>query len=69
MATKFPDLTGDGEVTQADILKGRGVFQEGGTLMMPEEGMPVDTYPNIPADEMAEADLLNFQMKRWKIIT
>ena len=22
---KFPDLTGDGEVTQADILKGRGV--------------------------------------------
>ena len=56
MATKFPDLTGDGEVTQADILKGRGVFQEGGTLMMPEEGMPVDTYPNIPADEMAEAE-------------
>ena len=23
---KFPDLTGDGKVTQADILKGRGVF-------------------------------------------
>ena len=23
--TKFPDLTGDGKVTQADILKGRGV--------------------------------------------
>ena len=23
----FPDLTGDGEVTQADVLKGRGVFQ------------------------------------------
>jgi len=23
----FPDLTGDGKVTQADILKGRGVFQ------------------------------------------
>jgi hypothetical protein len=21
---KFPDLTGDGKVTQADILKGRG---------------------------------------------
>jgi len=52
---KFPDLTGDGEVTQADVLKGRGVFQEGGTLMMPVEGMPVDTYPNIPADEMDEA--------------
>ena len=52
---KFPDLTGDGKVTQADVLKGRGVFQEGGTLMMPTEGMPVDTYPNIPADEMDEA--------------
>lgn len=24
---KFPDLTGDGEVTKADILKGRGVFE------------------------------------------
>jgi len=52
---KFPDLTGDGEVTQADVLKGRGVFNEGGTLMMPVEGMPVDTYPNISADEMDEA--------------
>ena len=52
---KFPDLTGDGEVTQADILKGRGVFQEGGSMMTPTEGMPVDTYPNIPEDEMEEA--------------
>ena len=25
MAKKFPDLTGDGDVTKADILKGRGV--------------------------------------------
>ena len=24
----FPDLTGDGKVTYADVLKGRGVFQE-----------------------------------------
>lgn len=53
--SKFPDLTGDGKVTQADILKGRGVFQEGGSLMTPPEGVPVDTYPNIPADEMKEA--------------
>ena len=31
MAKKdFPDLTGDGKVTRADVLKGRGVFQEGG---------------------------------------
>ena len=27
---KFPDLTGDGKVTRADILKGRGVFKKGG---------------------------------------
>ena len=26
----FPDLTGDGKVTQADILKGRRVFAYGG---------------------------------------
>jgi len=30
MAKKFPDLTGDGKVTQADVLKGRGVFNPGG---------------------------------------
>lgn len=29
---KFPDLTGDGEVTQADILKGRGVYKKGGSV-------------------------------------
>lgn len=27
----FPDLTGDGKVTQKDILKGRGVIKKGGT--------------------------------------
>jgi hypothetical protein len=27
-ASKFPDLTGDGRVTQADILKGRGVIKK-----------------------------------------
>ena len=31
-SANFPDLTGDGKVTQADILKGRGVFKMGGTL-------------------------------------
>ena len=30
MAKKFPDLTGDGKVTRADILKGRGVYKKGG---------------------------------------
>jgi hypothetical protein len=28
----FPDLTGDGKLTQADVLKGRGVFKKGGTI-------------------------------------
>jgi hypothetical protein len=32
MAKEFPDLTGDGKVTRADVLKGRGVegFKKGG---------------------------------------
>ena len=29
-SSSFPDLTGDGQVTQADILKGRGVYADGG---------------------------------------
>lgn len=28
----FPDLTGDGIVTRADVLKGRGVFKRGGKV-------------------------------------
>ena len=28
----FPDLTGDGKVTHADVLKGRGVFKKGGAV-------------------------------------
>ena len=28
----FPDLTGDGKVTQKDILKGKGVFKRGGSV-------------------------------------
>jgi hypothetical protein len=33
MAKEFPDLTGDGKVTKADVLKGRGVevFKKGGS--------------------------------------
>ena len=33
-ASKFPDLTGDGQVTQADILKGRGVTKKKNGGMM-----------------------------------
>ena len=46
---KLPDLTGDGKITQADVLKGRGVFQEGGQV-------PIDTYPNIPPEQMAAVE-------------
>ena len=28
----MPDLTGDGKVTRADVLKGRGVFKRGGNV-------------------------------------
>ena len=30
----FPDLTGDGKITKADILKGRGVFAMGGPVKL-----------------------------------
>ena len=29
--SSFHDLTGDGKVTRADVLKGRGVFKKGGS--------------------------------------
>jgi len=32
MAKEFPDLTGDGKVTKADVLKGKGVFKKGGAV-------------------------------------
>ena len=60
MAKKFPDLTGDGKVTQADILKGREVFNEGGSMMVPPEmeavpeEVPVDTYDNISPEEKVQ---------------
>jgi hypothetical protein len=37
-AGKFPDLTGDGKVTQADILKGRGVAKKKAGGMMKSKG-------------------------------
>ena len=60
---KFPDLTGDGEVTKADVLKGRGVFNEGGPMLLPPElqETPVDTYT--PEDQAnAEATQVSDDM-------
>ncbi len=34
----FPDLNKDGKITRADILKGRGVFKDGGMSMGATEG-------------------------------
>ena len=35
---KFPDLNKDGKITQADILKGRGVFKDGGKVPKYKKG-------------------------------
>lgn len=43
-AKQFPTKKGDDRKNKAE-----------GSLMMPEEGMPVDTYDNIPPEEMDEA--------------
>lgn len=40
--SSFPDLTGDGKVTQKDILRGKGVegFAEGGSINMNSSDIP-----------------------------
>ncbi len=43
MAKKFPDLTGDGKVTQKDILMGRGVsLAKGGRIVYKKEGSSIN---------------------------
>jgi hypothetical protein len=65
MAKKFPDLTGDGEVTRADVLKGRGVFKKGGSVNWIQKAIKkpgalrsslgVKKGKNIPAKKLAAA--------------
>ena len=59
--SKFPDLTGDGKVTRADVLKGRGVFQEGGDVNTQMEMMlgGVEESPMVP-DEQMEEDYVDY---------
>ena len=57
MAKEFPDLTGDGKVTQADILKGRGGFQEGGSM---DDQMQMAMGQNMLPDEEMEDNYLDF---------
>jgi len=52
----FPDLTGDGKVTQADILKGRGVYAEGDEVMMMQE-----TDMMAPGNQEIEESLMEVQ--------
>ena len=61
MAKKFPDLTGDGKVTQADILKGRGVFQEGGS--MDDQMMMVMNVKPMESDDVMEDIYTQFIME------
>lgn len=67
MAKSFPDLNKDGEVTQADILKGRGVaMKKGGStskwiqsaIKKPgalKKSLGVKKSEKIPAKKLAEA--------------
>ena len=55
---KFPDLTGDGKVTKADVLKGRGVFKDGGPVEVKADDS-VDTYGNPKGKKKS------IQLKGW----
>ncbi len=66
MAKSFPDLNNDGEVTKADILKGRGVaMKKGGSVNFIQKAikkpgalrkaMGVKAGEKIPAKKLAAA--------------
>jgi len=62
MAKNFPDLTGDGRVTRADVLKGRGVLKKGGwikeAIKKPgalRSSLGVKAGQKIPAAKLAKA--------------
>ena len=67
MAKEFPDLTGDGKVTKADVLKGRGVpgMKKGGSTKWIQsaikkpgalrKSLGVKKGEKIPAGKLAKA--------------
>ena len=62
MAKNFPDMTGDGKVTRADVLKARGVFKKGGwikeAIKKPgalRSSLGVKSGEKIPAKKLAAA--------------
>ena len=62
MAKDFPDMTGDGKVTRADVLKARGVFKKGGwikeAIKKPgalRSSLGIKSGEKIPAKKLAAA--------------
>lgn len=53
--SKFPDLTGDGKVTQADILKGRGVIKKKGGTIKAKFGASVSVQRSPKAGKIRSA--------------
>jgi len=64
---KFPDLTGDGEVTQADVLKGRGVFAEGSEVK--PAFSTVGMAPNTPKSGSNMSDELRKYIKLQRTLS
>ena len=61
--TPFPDLTGDGKITQADILKGRGVYAVGGEAIGDElEGMEMTEEQAMAELEESRGEFEQLQM-------
>jgi hypothetical protein len=56
--SEFPDLTGDGKVTQADILKGRGVFKMDKVYKMDDKVYKMAQIAGKPAMPMQHTDKL-----------
>ena len=52
----FPDLTGDKKVTRADILKGRGVFKDGGSVK-PSAGLTAKKKSSVAKKASAGKDI------------
>jgi len=61
---KFPDLTGDGKVTRADILKGRGVFKMGGKIQKDKEMKPLKRGPKPGSYDYYLQNIHKGKMKR-----
>ena len=64
----FPDLNKDGKVTKADILKGRGVFQEGGVTFTDQQILEDPITKNLIAfllGEISDDSALNMFIDKY----